>query len=248
MVPLPNKILAKPGARGCTANCAASFPEMERREKALSREQERLVALASEKTLLEQKAELLREQEGLLALELEKTLLQEKAKLLREQEGLLALELQLVEGQEGLSARSGVRDFEGEEPGSVRNVDEFDDLPSSPYKHNKQIAEALDSAQDIAVLSLIQATIEAMVSEDRLLTKADAHYLNSLVHQEDAQLVAGFKDAAGNRQVFFDAVLKDILLSKAGGGMGNKKYAMYKTNSQEVNDKALAFEKKLKRL
>ena len=217
----------------------SGFVPMERSEKALLRERE---------TLLQQKAELLREQERLVALELADALLEEKAELLREQERLAALELQLVEGQEGLSARSGVRDFKGEEPGSVRDVDEFDDMPSSPYKHNKQIAEALDSAQDIAVLSLIQATIETMVSEDRLLTKADAHYLNSLVHQEDARLVAGFKDAAGNRQVFFDAVLKDILLSKAGGGMGNKKYAMYKTNSQEVNDKALAFEKKLKRL
>ena len=217
----------------------SGFVPMERSEKALLRERE---------TLLQQKAELLREQERLVALELADALLEEKAELLREQERLEALELQLVEGQEGLSARSGVPDFEGEEPGSVRDAHEFDDMPSSPYKHNKEIAEALDSAQDIAVLSLIQASIETMVSEDRLLTKADAHFLNSLVHQEDARLVAGFKDAAGNRQIFFDAVLKDILLSKAGGGMGNKKYAMYKTNSQEVNDKALAFEKKLKRL
>jgi len=181
---------------------------MERSEKALLRERE---------TLLQQKAELLREQERLVALELADALLEEKAELLREQERLAALELQLVEGQEGLSARSGVPDFEGEEPGSVRDAHEFDDMPSSPYKHNKEIAEALDSAQDIAVLSLIQASIETMVSEDRLLTKADAHFLNSLVHQEDARLVAGFKDAAGNRQIFFDAVLKDILLAKAGG-------------------------------
>ena len=217
----------------------SGFVPMERSEKALLRERE---------TLLQQKAELLREQERLVALELADALLEEKAELLREQERLEALELQLVEGQEGLSARSGVPDFEGEEPGSVRDAHEFDDMPSSPYKHNKEIAEALDSAQDIAVLSLIQASIETMVSEDRLLTKADAHFLNSLVHQEDARLVAGFKDAAGNRQIFFDAVLKDILLAKAGGGMGNKKYASYKTNSQEVNNKALAFEKKLKRL
>jgi hypothetical protein len=164
---------------------------MERSEKALLRERE---------TLLQQKAELLREQERLVALELADALLEEKAELLREQERLEALELQLVEGQEGLSARSGVPDFEGEEPGSVRDAHEFDDMPSSPYKHNKEIAEALDSAQDIAVLSLIQASIETMVSEDRLLTKADAHFLNSLVHQEDARLVAGFKDAAGFQQ------------------------------------------------
>ena len=57
--------------------------------------------------------ELLREQERLVALEMADALLEEKAELLREQERLAALELQLVEGREGLSARSGVLDFEG---------------------------------------------------------------------------------------------------------------------------------------
>mmetsp|Transcript_55123 Transcript_55123/g.80949 ORF Transcript_55123/g.80949 Transcript_55123/m.80949 type:complete len:152 (-) Transcript_55123:110-565(-) len=130
--------------------------------------------------------------------------------------------------------------------GSVRSLVSLDGPNNEPRAAASQLPGDFAKA-GVILTNLILATFETLEQENHLLTKADTRFLTTLLHDEDARIIEGFKECHGDTQLFW-SLLKPLLQSEAATGMGNAKYQTFKSNSRAQDAVAHKFEDQLQRL